>query len=119
MAEDRLPTELTVAATIRLAAQNGVSIFVLHKGDPHSGVIIVKVNLLDRTAHVLSQIRGDDDKLGWTFPLGPDPLPEPDADRYMARQTDFDPDIWTLEIEDKEGRLWFEGKILSFPSLDD
>ena len=27
-----------------------------------------------------------------------------EADRYLAREREFDPDLWILEVEDKGGR---------------
>jgi hypothetical protein len=30
----------------------------------------------------------------------------------MARQADIDPDAWLIEIEDKQGRIWFPGKVV-------
>ena len=106
-----LPTDFIVAAQIRRAAQEGVPIVVRHRGDGSSGVLILKINLLNGTARVLTQVRYGD-RVMWS-PVGKsDPMPESDAETYLARQKDIDPDSWILEIEDRRGRVWFEGKVL-------
>ena len=35
-----------------------------------------------------------------------------DADAYIARQLRYDPDLWVLEIDDREGRHPFDERIL-------
>lgn len=108
--DDRLPTHLWVMAHIRAADAQGVSIMVVRKGDPSRGTVILKLNRLDRTFSVLVQVN-DGDRLFWSRGTGPDPVPETDADAYIARQTRYDPDVWVLEVEDRQGRHWFEGTI--------
>lgn len=109
MPSDRLPVDLVINATIRTAAKEGVPITIVKKGDRSSGSIVLKINRLDGTAHLWSQVRMDEE-LVWC-PLGAtDPLPEPEADQLMHKQAAFDPDLWLIEIEDKQARPWFAGK---------
>ena len=109
--DDRLPTHLWVMAHIRAADAEGVTMMVLRKGDPSRGTVILKLNRLNRTFSVLVQVR-DDERLRWSRGTGPDPVDEATADAYIARQTRYDPDVWVIEVEDRQGRHWFEGPIL-------
>ena len=72
----------------------------------------MKINLLDRTARVLIEARYDENRV-WTPATQTDPMPEADADAYMARQAEVDPDAWLIEIEDRQGRVWFPGKVMA------
>ena len=109
---DGLSTELLISAQTRIAMREGVSMIVVRKGHGPIGTILLKINRLDGTARVLGQVRYDD-QLVWS-PVGrSDPMDEPDADAYLAKQAAIDPDLWIVEIEDKQGRHWFPGKILT------
>lgn len=107
-----LSTELLISAQRRLAAREGVPVTVVRRGYSSSGTILLKINRLDGTARVLTQVRYDDE-LVWS-PIGrSDPMDEKAADAYLARQADVDPDLWIIEIEDKQGRHWFPGKVVA------
>jgi hypothetical protein len=36
--------------------------------------------------------------------LSAKPVNREEADTYLRREADFDPDIWVIEVEDKQGR---------------
>lgn len=108
---DGLSTELLVSAQRRIAEREGVPFTIVRRGYGSVGTITLKINRLDGTARVLTQVRYDDE-LVWT-PIGKsDPMPEAEADVYLAKQAAVDPDLWIIEIEDKQGRHWFPGKIV-------
>ena len=111
MADDRPQSGFLIGAQIRLAAREGIPITVRKRGDETFGAIILKINRLDGTAHVLAQSRMDDE-IVWNPVSRTDPLPEDEAERYLARQGDIDPDSWILEVEDRQGRHWFPGKVI-------
>lgn len=109
---DNISTELLVSAQRRIAEREGVTVTIVRRGYGSVGTILLKVNRLDGTARVLSQIRYDDE-LVWS-PVGrTDPMNEKDADAYLDKQAAIDPDLWIVEIEDRQGRHWFPGKVVS------
>ena len=107
-----LSTELLVSAQRRVIEREGVAITIVRRGYGSVGTILLKINRLDGTARVLTQIRYDD-QLAWS-PVGrEDPMQEADADAYLDKQAGIDPDLWIIEIEDKQGRHWFPGKVIA------
>jgi len=113
MSTDRLPTELWVQAHLRQLGQQAIPTYVVRKGDPRAGLLILKLNLGQPGCRVLSQSRDLDGALAWLPAKGGELLPEADADAYIARAVQRDPDLWVVEIEDREGRHPFEGRVLT------
>ncbi len=111
MIEDPLPAGLSIAAHIRTAAREGIPIVVIRRGDETRGAIFLKINMLDGTARVLAQVRMGDELI-WNPITREDPLPESEADRCLERQAEIDPDSWLIEIEDRQGRHWFPGRVV-------
>ncbi|MDD3837428.1 MAG: DUF1491 family protein [Phenylobacterium sp.] len=98
-----LSTDVWVAALIRRAELGGGFAVVARKGDPRAGAVIVKVmNRSDNTARLYAEAtRGDGERV-WMRPAASED--EPDLDRYLERAVRIDPDLWIVEIEDKQGR---------------
>jgi len=109
--DDRLPTSLLIAAQIRIAGQHGIPIIVRRRGYEASGTIYLKISRLDGTAHVYVQARMGDEVV-WHPVSRADPMPESDAEKAFEKQAQIDPDGWLVEIEDKQGRVWFPGKVI-------
>jgi hypothetical protein len=112
MSEPRLPTDVLVMATVRRCNNEGSFAAILHRGDNWGGAIIVKLNLLDGTSKVLTQSRDLDNKIAWLAANKGALMSESEAGEYIDRQVKRDPDLWVIEIEDRQGRNPFEGKIL-------
>lgn len=109
--DDRLPTELWVMGHIRAANSQGVPMMLVRKGDTSRGTVLLKLNRLDGRFVVLSQVRRDE-RLVWSRATGPEPVDEAAADACIARQVKYDPDVWVVEVEDRQGRHWFEGAVV-------
>lgn len=98
-----LSTDVWVAALIRRAELGGAFAVVARKGDPRAGAVIVKVlNRGQGTARLYAEAtRGDGERV-WMRPAASEA--EPDLDRYLERALRIDPDLWIVEIEDRDGR---------------
>lgn len=101
----RLRAGLWVDAQVRTCSRLAVPIYVLRRGDGDAGVVLIKLNRGAGGIVVLAPERRADDSLAWRAATGPDPVDDERADAYLARQTEFDPDLWIVEIEDPAG-LW-------------
>ena len=108
----RIPTELWVKAHLRRLSAQALPAVVAQRGDPHGGMVILKVNRLDLGCRVLVQTRDLDGVLSWMPALNGELVPEPEADSYITRQTARDPDLWVVEIEARNGEHGFEGREL-------
>ncbi len=98
-----LSTDVWVGALIRRAELGGAFATVARKGDPRAGAVLVKtLNRLDGAAALYAEaFRGDGERV-WMQPTGGHA--EPDLDRYIDKALKVDPDLWVVEIEDREGR---------------
>jgi hypothetical protein len=110
--DDRLPTELWLKAHLRRLAFDAIPAYVTHKGSKTGGTVLLKLNQLDLGCRILTQARDAEGRLGWLGAKGGAFMPEAEADAYVARAVARDPDLWVVEIEDRQGRHPFEGKTL-------
>jgi hypothetical protein len=110
--EARLKTRIVVQAAVRLCSQRATPVAVTRRGDEDAGTIIVKLNQLELGCTVLVETRAPDGSRAWLRATGAAPVPEADADAYIARQAKRDPDLWVVEIEDRVGTSPFAGRIL-------
>lgn len=107
----RLKAEIWVKALIRRCEVEGGAAMVVCRGDATSGVVLVKLNRLDGTATVYAPARAGDGSPVWLAGTGALPVLEPVADAYIERQRKFDPDLWVVEIEDRQGRHFLQEPI--------
>ena len=97
--EARLKTEIQVKALIRRCDIAAIGAAVTARGDPDAGAILIKLCGRDANATVLAQTRRGDGALVWMRATGEAPVAETEADAYIARQRQRDPDLWVVEVE--------------------
>ena len=105
MSDDTLATDLIVNAYTRLAAKEGVPITVIRRGYNSSGTIIVKINRLDGTADVLTQVRFDNERV-WVPVKKQGPMTEAEAaavEQSIRRDRPFGSDTWTRTTAERLG----------------
>ena len=108
----RLATHVWVGAYLTRLRLADIPVFVVRKGDETAGAVIVKLNTLDGQARAYQrEFNFENDRRDWvTLKEGA----EPDVDAALARQAGFDPDLWIIEVEDRQGR-----SLLDEPGLSD
>lgn len=98
-----LSTDIWVSALIRRAEMGGAFAVVARKGDTRAGAVLVKVlNRRAGAARLYAEATRMDGERVWMQPA--DSEQEADLDRYIERAVRIDPDIWVVEIDDREGR---------------
>ncbi|MBN8916329.1 MULTISPECIES: DUF1491 family protein [Xanthobacter] len=109
----RLKSAIFVSALIRRCQVEGCYATLVRKGAEEAGAIFVKVARLDGTAALYGP--APQSAFDESFPadrkfsvLVAPGSPEADADARIARELKFDPDIFVLEIEDRQGRHFLD-----------
>lgn len=102
MSEERLPVHIQIDSTLKKLSQEGVFYYVPQRGDPHTGTILLKISDTKGECKLLTQMRDLDGKLSWFPMLESEIVAEKDADMHIAQSKDIDPDLWIIEIEDKD-----------------
>jgi len=98
-----LSTDVWVGALIRRVEIGGGFAAVTRKGDPNGGAVLVKaVNRSDGSARLYAEATRADGERVWMQPLAS--TEERALDAYAERARRIDPDLWVVEIEDREGR---------------
>jgi hypothetical protein len=103
LSDARLPARLYIDACLRHCSQAGISLFVLRKGDPDRGVILLKASVNFHASRLYRQESDMAGRLVWVPIMEGAALSEADAQTYILRQTGRDPDLWVLEVETRDG----------------
>jgi hypothetical protein len=98
----RLAAKFWVQAYMARLELAGIPAYVVAHGDDTAGAVLVKLATLDGQAVAFQ--RSFDLMSGarkWVVLAEGD---EPSVDAALRRQREFDPDVWVVEVEDRQGR---------------
>lgn len=98
----RLTAEFWVQAYLARLRFQEIPAFVVSHGDDTAGAVLVKLNTLDGQAIAFQRsydLMSGDRK--WVELAKGD---ERDVDASVRKQGEFDPDLWVIEVEDRQGR---------------
>lgn len=100
----RLKSGLWVGAFLRRNTVEGRYGAVLRKGAEEAGAVHIVVNRLDGTGRLLGPPPGPShDDLGNRLFAEEAAGPLAEIEARLARRAAIDPDIWVVEIEDRDG----------------
>lgn len=108
----RLTARFWIDAYLARLRMEDIAAFVVAHGDDTGGAVLVKQSTLDGQASLWQRSfqPGSGARVWMALVAGP----EAEVDQAVARQRGFDPDLWVIEVEDRQGR-----HLLDQPGLAD
>ena len=115
----RLRSDFWVAAYLRRCQSEGIFAALRHRGAAEAGAIAVKVDLLNGTAALYlpapqSEMKDGFDRM-WSRAHTQPFKDNATIESQITRQQSFDPDLWLVEIEDRQGRHFLD--VAEMPNL--
>lgn len=111
MPEARLAAGIWVAAYLARLGQANIPAYVAAHGDDTAGAVMVKCARLDGSAQLYAREWDfQTDQRPWTLTADGS---EAEVDEAIRRQRGFDPDLWVIEIESRDGRTLLDQDGLS------
>ena len=103
----RIRSDFWVSAHLRLCAGRGIDAVLRRRGAAEAGAIFVSLDRLDGEVSLYvpaAQSLLADETGGRAFQLVLGGVPGFEIEARMVREIRFDPDLWWLAIDDREGR---------------
>ena len=98
----RLTADIWVSAYLTRLRLIEIPAFIVKRGDNTAGAVLVKLNTLDGSACCYQRsfdlMTGD---RKWMVLVEGE---EASVDVSITKQRSFDPDLWVIEVEDRQGR---------------
>ncbi len=97
-----LTSDFWVAAYLARLQGQGIFAHIAHKGDTTAGAIAIKLATMNGKASLFTRTYDSDGERIWD--CAKDNADERDVDDAIAKQRQFDRDLWVIEVEDPKGR---------------
>jgi hypothetical protein len=112
----RLRAEIWVQAYMRRAQAEGSAAYVVRRGDPNAGAILICIAGAAGTS-LFTPVPADepDGERAWRERVAAAPESAAEVARHVERETSFDPDVWVIEIEDRDNRHFLGDRLKSEP----
>jgi hypothetical protein len=115
----RLKSSIWVSAYVRRCDIEGAFAAVRRRGAEEAGAIFVKISRLDGTGALYGpapQSMIDDEqsaeRLFIALAGAKEPASDADIEARLARELKFDPDVWIVEVEDRQGRNFLDRAVV-------
>jgi len=115
----RLKSSIWVSAYVRRCDIEGAFAAVRRRGAEEAGAIFVKLNRLDGTGTLYGpapQAMFDEsrpaERLFSALAGGTAPAPDTDLEARLVNELKFDPDVWIIEVEDRQGRHFLDDALV-------
>lgn len=92
-----------VGALIRRAESGLAAAYVIRRGDEHAGAVLVKVVQSRQVCRLYVPQRDEMGERIWVR-HSLETCDEREIDEYCQRRAHSDPDLWIVEVEDRQGR---------------
>lgn len=104
----QLRSDIWAAAFVRRHNDLGNFCVVSRRGDAIAGQILIEIDHLDGSASLMmpvsSAVHGSD-TAGRVFQRRLDRVPPLDVRARIEREAEFDPDIWVISIDSRDGEI--------------
>lgn len=111
----RLKSNMWIGAYLRRCQVENAFALVRRRGAEDGGAIYVKVALMDGRARLYTpapqsayEASGVEAERLYSPAFGGEAMPEDRIEAKLKQEIAFDPDIWIVEIEDREGRHFLD-----------
>lgn len=113
----RVKTEIWVGAYLRRCMGEGLAVYVAARGDPFAGAVFICVDNLAGACWLYGPapagLEQSVDERRWTACFAKAPVSVREAEEYLRRQKQYDPDLWVIELEDRQGRHFLGDELVA------
>ena len=106
----RLRSDIWVSAYLRRCAVRGAVAVLRRRGSAEAGAIYIKLDWLDGRSSLYAPAPPDSDMddMERRFECVMQEVDGLSVEARMAREMRFDPDLWFVEVEDRQGRVFLD-----------